>query len=101
VPELFGKKSKYTEGTSFLGTPSDHQQVCASENHREDQLRSNVPDSSCAVTFCAFWVESPFKQPQAAESQVMMLHRTTYTKSKLKSSAAMVGNHQYMSMPAQ
>eukprot|EP00892_Ulva_mutabilis_P006386 jgi/Ulvmu1/4119/UM019_0098.1 len=26
VPEYFGKKSKYTEGTDFLGTPKDHQQ---------------------------------------------------------------------------
>ena len=29
-PENFGKPSKYTEGTAFLGTPKDHLEVLAS-----------------------------------------------------------------------
>lgn len=28
VPEYWGKPSPYTEGTAFLGTPTNHDQVC-------------------------------------------------------------------------
>jgi hypothetical protein len=28
VPEYWGKPSPYTEGTAFLGTPTNHEEVC-------------------------------------------------------------------------
>lgn len=41
VPEYFGKKSKYTEGTDFLGTPKDHQQVLCNAMHQQFALSSS------------------------------------------------------------
>jgi hypothetical protein len=38
VPQFWGKPSPYTEGTAFLGTPPNHEEVCM--RHQDDAPRS-------------------------------------------------------------
>lgn len=47
MPEYWGKPSPYTEGTAFLGTPTNHEEVGSCTAHARDNEACTKQQQPC------------------------------------------------------